>query len=52
MRTPFPVQLERVTVLEITPDPVTVLLQANVPETVFTVTLLAIVLSSTEAAAE
>ena len=53
VKEPFPVQLERVTVLEITPDPVTVFVQANVPETVFTVTLVAkVALESTEAAAE
>jgi hypothetical protein len=53
VKEPFPVQLERVTVLEITPDPVTVLLQEMDPETVFTVILVSkVALESTEAAAE
>ena len=53
VKDPFPVQLDSVRVLEITPEPVTVLVQAKDPDTVLMVTLVAkVALESTEAAAE
>jgi hypothetical protein len=51
VRTPFPVQLERVTVLVVSPEPETALEHANVPDTVFTLTFVAkVALESTEEA--
>jgi hypothetical protein len=53
VKEPFPVQLDRVKVLEITPEPVTVLVQATDPDTVLMVILVAkVAFESTEAAAE